>query len=96
MKPIAKNRRALVMPSAEEDAVIAAGIAQDTDTYEPSAQEMKAMRGPGRPLGSGTKTQVTIRLDTAIVEKFKATGDGWQTRINALLRDAVKRGLAKA
>jgi len=43
-------------------------------------------------LGSGTKTQVTIRLDTAIVEKFKATGDGWQTRINALLRDAVARG----
>ena len=52
-------------------------LLQDPDTYEPSAQEMKAMRiGPGRPLGRGTKTQVTIRLDTAIVEKFKATGDG--------------------
>jgi uncharacterized protein (DUF4415 family) len=41
----------------------------------------------GRPLGSGIKTQVTLRLDTEVIEKFKASGDGWQTRINEALKD---------
>jgi uncharacterized protein (DUF4415 family) len=33
------------------------------------------------------KQIVTIRLDTDIVEKFKATGSGWQSRVNNALRD---------
>lgn len=34
---------------------------------------------------------VTIRLDRVVVEAFKATGDGWQTRMNATLKRAAKR-----
>jgi uncharacterized protein (DUF4415 family) len=41
----------------------------------------------GRPAGSD-KLQISIRLDKEVVEKFKATGPGWQTRINAALRRA--------
>jgi uncharacterized protein (DUF4415 family) len=41
----------------------------------------------GRPAGSG-KQSVSIRLDKDVVEKFKAGGPGWQTRINAALRRA--------
>jgi uncharacterized protein (DUF4415 family) len=33
------------------------------------------------------KQVVTIRLDSHIVEKFKATGAGWQSRINAALNE---------
>ncbi len=36
-----------------------------------------------------TKAQVTLRLDRDIVEHFRATGDGWQSRINAALREIV-------
>ncbi|WP_404382297.1 BrnA antitoxin family protein [Caenispirillum salinarum] len=32
------------------------------------------------------KTPVSLRLDTDIVEHFKAQGPGYQTRINAVLR----------
>jgi uncharacterized protein (DUF4415 family) len=39
----------------------------------------------GRPAGSD-KRSVSIRLDKDVVEKFKAGGPGWQTRINAALR----------
>lgn len=81
-----RSGRMLVLPTPAEDAAIRAGIAADPDTYEVSAAEFKQMRRPGRPMGSGTKTQITLRLDTAIVEKFKATGEGWQTRINDVLR----------
>ncbi len=45
----------------------------------------------GRPIGSGTKTPVTIRLDKEIVDQFKETGTGWQTRMNNALRDWLKR-----
>jgi uncharacterized protein (DUF4415 family) len=43
-------------------------------------------RGRGRPLGSH-KTATTIRLDDEVLEAFKATGRGWQTRVNAALKE---------
>lgn len=91
MKQLNKTvtKRVLVMPTPEEDAAINAGIAQDPDTYELSAVEFKQLRR-GRPLGSGTKAQVTLRLDVDILEKFKSSGDGWQTRINEALKSWVR------
>lgn len=81
-----KSGRAFNLPSDEEDARIRAGIAADPDTHEVGAAEFALMRRPGRPLGSGTKTQITLRIDTVVVDKYKATGPGWQTRINEVLR----------
>ncbi|NTJ42839.1 BrnA antitoxin family protein [Agrobacterium larrymoorei] len=40
----------------------------------------------GRPKVENTKTPVTIRLDPDVVEHYKATGKGWQSRINDDLR----------
>jgi len=85
-----RSGRVLVLPTLAEDAAIAAGIAKDPDTFEPSDLELSMMRRPGRPLGSGTKTQITLRLDADVVAKFKASGSGWQTRINDALRNWVK------
>ncbi len=82
--------RVLRLPSDEEDARIRAGIAADPDTHEVSDAEFALMkRSVGRPLGSGTKTQITLRVDTDVVEAFKATGAGWQTRINEILKNWV-------
>ena len=91
-----RSGRVLFMPTLAEDAAIAAGIAQDSDTYEPSDLELSLMRRPGRPVGSGTKRQITLRLDADLIDTFKASGDGWQTRINAVLRDAVAHGVVKS
>ena len=44
---------------------------------------------PGRPLTENPKKQVTLRLDPDVVEKFRASGKGWQSRINAELRKAL-------
>ena len=45
---------------------------------------------PGRPpLGAEPKKQVTLRLDADLLERFRAGGAGWQSRINATLRKAV-------
>ena len=85
----------LVMPTAAEDAAIAAGIAQDHDTVEITAFDMARMqplRRPGRPKAESPKVPVTMRVDADVLEAIKASGAGWQTRVNELLRDAVRRG----
>jgi uncharacterized protein (DUF4415 family) len=45
----------------------------------------------GRPVGSTTSTKesVTLRIDRAALDQFRAGGPGWQTRINDVLRKAA-------
>ncbi len=86
-----KSGRILILPTPEEDAQITAAALTDPDNLpltDAELSQFKRMRG--RPLGSGTKEQVTLRLDTEILEQFRATGNGWQTRINDALRDWAK------
>jgi uncharacterized protein (DUF4415 family) len=81
----------LIRPTDSEDAQITAAALTDPDNLPLTDAELKQFkRGRGRPLGSGTKEQVTLRLDTEILEQFKAMGSGWQTRINDALRDWAK------
>jgi uncharacterized protein (DUF4415 family) len=42
----------------------------------------------GRPKGSNKKL-VSLRIDIDILESFRASGAGWQSRINEALRKAV-------
>lgn len=44
---------------------------------------------PGRPPSPNPKQQVTLRLDPDVLDKFRATGKGWQSRINSELRKAL-------
>ena len=48
-------------------------------------------RSVGRPSldPSEVKERITIRLDKDVLSKLRATGPGWQTRINEILRKAV-------
>ncbi len=43
----------------------------------------------GRPKSPVRKVATTLRLDPDIIAHFRATGPGWQTRINETLRRAV-------
>ncbi len=55
------------------------------DASELMEAEIERLRR-GRVLGSGTKEQLTVRLDSAVLATFRATGKGWQTRMNDALR----------
>lgn len=91
----------------EEEAAIQRGIAEDPDNPEwteedfaralPAAQVMprefmeqhaKRHRGPQK---APTKVLVSLRLDRDVLERLRATGHGWQTRANELLREAISR-----
>jgi len=43
-------------------------------------------RGRGRPLADVRKEQINVRLDPDVLERLRASGPGWQTRINEMLR----------
>jgi uncharacterized protein (DUF4415 family) len=92
---------------ATTDEEIARQIAQDPDTAPELNDEVldqadlyegerfiRHGRG-GRPKGSGTKELITLRIDRGVLERFRATGPGWQTRLNDLLR-AVAGGQVRA
>lgn len=55
--------------------------------------EQIVARRVGRPAGSvkaAPKVATTIRLSPDVIQAFRAAGDGWQTRIDAALKDWLK------
>lgn len=82
--------RKLIRPTDEEDAAITAAALSDPDALpltDAELAKLKPMRARGRPLGSGKKVQITMRVDEDVVDAFKGAGDGWQTRMNGALRE---------
>ena len=45
----------------------------------------------GRPPKKAPKQQVTIRLDADLLAELRALGKGWQTKVNAALREWIER-----
>lgn len=94
MTTVNSTKRKLIRPSDEENAAINRGIAADPDNPELTAEQLADMkpRGAriGRPPTAVTKVATNIRYDRDVLEAFRATGDGWQTRINDALREYAK------
>jgi uncharacterized protein (DUF4415 family) len=67
---------------ADADAAAAADTENPPLTDEQLAQLVVVMPAP--------KQAISIRLDEAVINWFKAQGPGYQTRINAVLRAYIK------
>jgi len=123
-----KLKPGTIWPSAEEQALIQAGIDADADNPEwtqahfararparevlppavytaltdktrpPSIalvtdeKDRLRQKKRGRPLLENPKVPIHIRISPHVLAAFRATGRGWQTRINAVLCDAVEQG----
>jgi uncharacterized protein (DUF4415 family) len=100
-------RRKIRIPSTSEDEEITKAALADPDcppqTDEELAQfrpitpelleRIRSLRRRG-PQKKPVKVQVSIRLEAGVVDWFRATGAGWQTRLGQVLRDyvAARRG----
>jgi len=56
------------------------------------AEDRARRNRPGRPRVAIPRPTLNMRVDADILERLRATGRGWQTRVNTLLREAVEAG----
>ena len=98
-----KPKEVLELTDAEETD-IQAQIAADPDDWVSTDDELaqakpfadvfpdlmeSIRRARGRPPVAHPRKLVSLRLDPAVIDRFKADGKGWQGRINEALRKAV-------
>ena len=67
----------------------AADFARARPAAEVVPEIVAAYRRYRGPQKRPTKKLVSLRLDPDVIERFRASGRGWQARINATLRKAV-------
>ena len=75
-----------------EDAAITAAAMTDPDALPFTDAQWEALKPKlrtGRPKAEVTKERITIRLSRDVVMQFRATGEGWQTRMDVALRQYI-------
>jgi len=90
-----KNGHRLIEPTDEEDAAITAAAMSDPDAMPLGVAASIAppvKRSVGRPKLDNPSEKVTMRIDPVTLAHLRATGKGWQTRVNDVLREAVASG----
>lgn len=98
MKGKAASKRKLKLNTPAEDRAIRSAIKSDRDTRELTEKDFAqirqftdVVRARGRPKSTVRKEPVTVRLDPEIVEFFRESGRGWQTRMNEALAEYVSK-----
>jgi len=85
----------LIYPTPEEDAQLVAAAMDDPDNLPLTDEEWETVKPwitVGRPRVAVKRPTLNMRVDADVLAALRATGQGWQTRINAILREAVATG----
>ncbi|HEX8416578.1 MAG TPA: BrnA antitoxin family protein, partial [Methylobacterium sp.] len=51
----------------------------------PAAMAAAFVKRGGRPKSDSPRVPISLRVDPAVLEAYKATGPGWQTRMNEVI-----------
>ena len=88
-------KRSFVLPSVEENARILAAAKADPDAQPLTDAQLKAMvplkSVRGRPKSDNKKNLVSVRYSPEVIAYFRSTGEGWQGRMDGVLRDYVSK-----
>ena len=94
------KRPSVAMPTTEEDKAITAAAKSDPDAHPLTPKQLKAMVPMralrGRPKSENKKLLVSVRYSPEVVAYFKSTGEGWQSRMDGVLRKYVERHSRRA
>jgi uncharacterized protein (DUF4415 family) len=88
------------MPTPAEDKAIVTAARSDPDAQPLTPKQLKAMVPMralrGRPKSENRKLLISVRYSPEVVEYFKSTGEGWQSRMDGVLRQYVARHARRA
>jgi uncharacterized protein (DUF4415 family) len=86
-------KRIITMPIVAENAKIVAAAKADPDALPMSKAQLEALvplrAVRGRPKLENKKLLLSVRYSAEVVEFFRATGEGWQARMDSVLRQYV-------
>lgn len=85
-----KSGRKILLNTPEEDAAITEAAMSDPDALPLTDEDFAKLKRVGRPRAAVTKERITIRLSREVVESFRATGSGWQTRMDEALAEWLR------
>ncbi len=89
------KRPVIAIPTVEENKRISTAAMADPDAQPLTPKQLKAMVPlrtlRGRPKSTNPKQLVSVRYSPEVLAFFKATGEGWQTRMDGVLRQYVSR-----
>ena len=95
MSKTTPRKRALILPTPAENRKIVAAAKRDPDAQPLTATQLKAMVPlksiRGRPKSENKKQLVSVRYSPEVLAYFKSTGEGWQSRMDGVLRDYVEK-----
>jgi len=99
MSKVSKSSPMRLPTSAQERAVTAAAKA-DPDAQPLTAKQLTSMiplrNLRGRPKSANPKQLVSVRYSPEVLAYFKSTGEGWQSRMDGVLREYVTRHSRRA
>jgi len=84
------SRKPLISPDGEVRELTAGDMAKFRPAAEVLSPSLKRKLGVRGPQKTPTKERITIRLSREVVEQFRESGAGWQTRVDAALREWLK------
>ena len=94
------KRPSVVMPTSKKDKAITAAALADPDAQPLTPRQLKSMVPMrtlrGRPKSAITKQLVSVRYSREVLAYFKSTGEGWQSRMDSVLREYVTRRSRRA
>ena len=98
--PKVSKSPAIRMPTTAEDRAITAAAKADPDAQPLTPKQLKAMVPlralRGRPKSDHAKQLVSVRYSQEVLTYFKSTGEGWQSRMDGVLREYVTKQSRRA
>ena len=94
------SKRVIRMPSVKDNAKIVAAAKADPDAQPMTKAQLdslvpiRAVRG--RPKSGSKKLLLSVRYSVDVVEYFRATGEGWQARMDSVLRQYVNKQVPRS
>ena len=89
------KRHAIIPPTEAEDAIIVAAAMLDPDAQPLTDEQLSAMVPlrtlRGRPKSANPKVLLSVRYSPEVVDYFKSLGEGWQSKMDSVLREHVAR-----